>query len=146
MDAPTPEPPGRFPRQLRRLVRGHLLMFGAGMVLLGVSQLLSPDRWDTAVYHDVYVLAGPRLWGVVFCAVGVLKLAAATRWPRLALPALVGGSVIVGWWAVAFCVTTLTDPRFPPTGAVAWLWLLGGHLGIANLFDRRWGTARANTG
>lgn len=138
-----PDQPGRFPPVLRRLVRGHLLMFGVGMVLLGGSQILSPDRWDTDIYHDVYVLAGPRLWGIVFTAAGILKLAAATHWPRLALAALIGGSLIISWWAAAFCVSTVTEPRFPPTAAVVWLWLLGVHLGIANLFDRRWGTTRA---
>lgn len=141
-----PEPRGRFPRELRLLIRGHLLMFGAGMVMLGLSQAFSPARWDSPIYEEVYVLGGPRVWAVVFCAVGLLKLAAATRWTRFALAALVCGSLIIGWWAFAFIISTFTDPRFPPTGAVAWLWLLGGHLGIAALFDSRWGSNRAIRG
>jgi hypothetical protein len=56
--------------------------------------------------------------------------------------ALAAGTAVIAWWAVTFTIATFTDPRFPPTGAVAWLWLLGGHLGAAVLYQQRraWGT------
>jgi hypothetical protein len=119
----------------RRVVRGHLALYGVAFLVLGAMLATDEDRFDPAVYDAVFGLIHHHLWVAMLLGVGALKLAAAARWPTLVLPALVAGTLIVAWWAVSFTIALLTVPRFPPTGAVAWLCLTGSHLLVAGLVD-----------
>lgn len=122
------------------MVRAHLGMFGVGFVALGVSQLVSERRWmGLHSYGVVYDLLTHREWGMVFCAVGAVKLAAAWRYPQWALLGLTVGSALVAAWAVSFAISYFTDRAAPPTLAVTWTILLAGHAGVATMLTPRRG-------
>jgi hypothetical protein len=120
------------------LVRAHLVTFGTAFGLLGISQLVQTDRWLRApAYGAIYELFPPRVWGVLFVAFGLVKLAAAWRYPRFALLALSLGNAMVTVWAVSFTIGFFGNANAPPTQAISWFVFVLAHVGMASLLAPR---------
>jgi hypothetical protein len=120
------------------LVRAHLAMFGAGLLVLGISQLAQPYRWEAArSYGQLYTVLTPTEWGAILLVIAVLKLLATLRFPRFALLAIVAGSALFAFWTVSFAIAYFSDRQAPPATAVMVAWLLAAHLGIATVLAPR---------
>jgi hypothetical protein len=132
----------RFMRQpawsIGTLVRAHLVMFGGGFVVLGLSQVLQPERWEPRPsFGLIYQLLPVVAWGWIFLLVGILKLVAASVYPRFALAAITIGSALVAAWAVSFTLRYFSDANTPPHNAVVWVWLVVAHVGVSTMLAPR---------
>lgn len=109
-------------RTVTPLAHWILVVFAWFNVLLGVSLLIAIDQSRISspllIVNDIF---NYRFWGVVFIAIGVLKLFAlkTNNWALSRRSLLVGISIKAAW-AIALIIRSLTSPG---TWLITLIWL-----------------------
>lgn len=135
-------PPGTY-------LRGHLFLHAAAFTVVAAHMALFPALYTPHTWRGLLFIiawAPPWKWAIVFAALAALKLTAAIFYPKLALPALIGGAVVLIWWAVgltfaAFAAPNGDDMRATIIPAVLAVLCFLEHFAALSLMDgrRRWG-------
>jgi hypothetical protein len=110
-----------------RLIRGHLVVYGAGFAALGVSLLAgSAAGWCGCSP------AARLAWGALLILLGAAKLLVALRWPQAAPAVLAAGSGVATVWAVTAARAWLAGTPAPLLIVVLWAWVVAAHLTAAS--------------
>ena len=129
---------------LQHLIRLHLLVFGIGLFMLGISLQWEPAAWASPIYGILFEWFTPGEWALALALLSFVKLASCLLYPRLVPTALALGSSLFFGWTVSFVAAYLErqfllDPSavaVSPLLAMLGAFVVGEHLAVASLLQR----------